>query len=194
MSYLIGYEAQAVPDNMVAKRIESASYAMGRHLELNAISELEENGTTESSTTPLTNENAYTSIKDSVIKIKKLGIDINKCYIYISADTESLLLEDTKFANSSDTVGAELLRNGVIGKIAGVGDKASYNMSANVEYMVVATEWAQSIDEFKVEPKIVTLEGNGTHVGASALIGRFIYEDKLTNALACRVKTISVSV
>lgn len=166
---------------------------MGRHLELNAIAELEDNGTAETSTTALTNENAYTSIKNSVINIKKLGIDINRCYNYISADTEALLLEDKKFAESAGTLGAELLRNGVIGKIAGVAVKANYNMSADVEYMTVATEWAQSIDEFKVEPKLVSLEGNGTHIGASALVGRFIYEDKLTNALACRVKKTAVA-
>lgn len=187
------YEAAAVPDSLVAQRLDSGAYSMARQLELNAIAELENNGTDESSTTALTNETAYKSIKDSVSQIKKLGVDINKVMVFVSADTEALLLEDTKFANSSSMIGAELLREGVIGKINGAQVKMSPNLSSTTEYIVVATEWAQAIDEFIAEPTIEDIK-DGKHVKASALQGRMVYEDKLTKATACRVKTTATSV
>ena len=187
------YEAASVPDGLVAQRLDSGAYSMARALELDAIAELEGKGTVETSTTALTNETAYTSIKNSVSQIKRLGVDINKVIVFVSADTEALLLEDTKFANSSSVIGAELLREGVIGKINGAMVKMSPNLSATTEYIVVATEWAQAIDEFIAEPEIVDIM-DSTHVKASKLAGRMVYEDKLTKATACRVKTVPASV
>lgn len=187
------YEAAAVPDSLVAQRLDSGSYSMARALELNAIAELEGHGTVESSTDALTSSTAYNSIKNSVSQIKRLGVDINRVMVFVSADTEALLLEDTKFANSSSVIGAELLREGVIGKINGAQVKMSPNLSSTTEYIVVATEWAQSIDEFIAEPTIEDIK-DGKHVKASALQGRIVYEDKLTKATACRVKSIPASV
>lgn len=187
------YEAASVPDNLIAQRLDSGAYSMARALELNAIAELETYGTIETSTTALDASTAYNAIKNSVSQIKRLGVDINKVITFVSADTEALLLEDTKFANSSSTIGAELLREGVIGKINGSVVKMSPNLSATTEYIVVATEWAQAIDEFIAEPEIVDIM-DSTHVKASKLAGRMVYEDKLTKESACRVKTISSSI
>jgi len=187
------YEAASVPDNLIAQRLESGSYSMGLTLELNAIAELEDNGTVESSTSALTNTDAYTSIKNSVRDIKKLGVDVTDMVTIVDPDTEALLLEDVKFSNSAGALGAELLREGVIGKINGVRVKMSANLSATTEYIVFARPWAQSVDEWIAEPFIEDIK-DGKHVKASALQGRAIYEDKLTSATACRVKTVAASI
>lgn len=187
-----GYEAKAVSDDMKAQRLESGAYALGMDLELKAIAELEGNGTIENSTTALTNETAYTSIKNSVVALKKLGVDVNLIKVKVSADTEALLMEDTKFANSAGTLGAELLRNGVIGKIAGAEVKPSYNMSATTEYMVYATPWCQAGEEFRTDLAFKDLTNE--FIGSSALQGRVVPFQKLTKATACRVKTIATSV
>ena len=186
------YEAASVPDGLVAQRLDSGAYSMARALELNAIAELEGKGTVETSTTALTNETAYTSIKNSVSQIKRLGVDINKVIVFVSADTEALLLEDTKFANSSSVIGAELLRDGVIGKIAGAQVKPSYNMSATTEYMVYATPWCQAGEEFRTDLGFKDLTNE--FIGSSALQGRVVPFQKLTKKTACRVKSISASV
>lgn len=187
-----GYEASAVSDDMKAQRLESGAYALGMDLELKAIAELEGNGTIENSTTALTNETAYTSIKNSVVALKKLGVDVNLIKVKVSADTEALLMEDTKFANSAGTLGAELLRNGVIGKIAGAEVKPSYNMSATTEYMVYATPWCQAGEEFRTDLAFKDLTNE--YIGSSALQGRVVPFQKLTKATACRVKTVPASV
>ena len=187
-----GYEAAAVPDNLVAQRLESAAYTVGRTLELNAIKELEDNGTVETSTEALTTSDAFSSIATSIKDIKKLGVSVDDMVVVVSPEVELLLQTDEKFANTSGQLGAELVRDGVIGKIVGVRVKMSADLSEGTEYIVFARQWAQSVDEWKVEPAVNDLK-DGKHIGASALQGRMIYADKLTEELACRVKTVAIS-
>lgn len=188
-----GYEAVAVPDNVVAQRIESASYVMNQTLELDAISALVTDGTTESDTVALTESTVYKKIATSIKDIKKLGVDINDIKVIVSPETELLLQTDEKFSNTSGQLGAELVRDGVIGKIVGAEVRMSANFSDDVEYIVFATPWAQQIDEWMIDPNVVDIK-DGKHVGASALQGRMVYANKLTRATACRVKTIILSV
>lgn len=184
-----GYEAEAVPDNIRAQRLESASYVMGKALENSAINALVAGGTIEASTSETTEDNVYKTIATSVKTLKARGITTNDLRIAISADTELKLLNDSKFANTAGTLGAELVRNGVIGKINGVQVKPSYNLPENVEYIVYAPAWCQAIDEWKVAPTFNDIK-DGKHVGASALQGRMVYKDVVTNALAVQIKTI----
>lgn len=183
-----GYEAEAVPDNLRAQRLESAAYVTGKALELSAIAALVNGGTTEESTTATTEGNVYKTIATSVKTLKARGISTDDIRIAISADTELKLLTDDKFANTSGSLGAELVRNGVIGKINGVQVKPNYLLPENVEYIVYAPAWCQAIDEWKVAPAFNDIK-DGKHVGASALQGRMIYKDVVTNALAVQVKT-----
>ena len=183
-----GYEAEAVPDNIRAQRLESASYVMGKALENSAINALVAGGTIEASTSETTEDNVYKTIATSVKTLKARGITTNDLRIAISADTELKLLTDSKFANTAGTLGAELVRNGVIGKINGVQVKPSYNLPENVEYIVYAPAWCQAIDEWKVAPTFNDIK-DGKHVGASALQGRMVYKDIVTNALAVQIKT-----
>jgi len=188
-----GYEASAVPDNLIAQRLESGAYSIGTTLELDAINELVTHGTTEQSTTALTESTAFKKIATSIKDVKKLGVDLMDIVVVVSPETELLLQTDDKFANTSGQLGAELVRNGVIGKIVGANVKMSANLPANVEYIVFARPWTQAIDEWKVEPSVNNLM-DGAHIGASALQGRMVYADKLTEATACRVKTVPASV
>jgi len=183
-----GYEAEAVPDNLRAQRLESAGYIVGKALELSAINALVEGGTTEEDTTETTEDNVYKTIATSVKNLKARGIPTNGLRIAISADTELKLLTDSKFANTAGTLGAELVRNGVIGKINGVQVKPNYLLPENVEYIVYAPAWCQAIDEWKIAPTFNDIK-DGKHVGASALQGRMVYKDVVTNALAVQVKT-----
>lgn len=183
-----GYEAEAVPDNMRAQRLESAAYVTGKALEMSAIYALINGGTIEESTSATTEDNVYKTIATSVKNLKARGISTDGLRIAVSADTELKLLTDSKFANTAGTLGAELVRNGVIGKINGVQVKPNYLLPENVEYIVYAPAWCQAIDEWKVEPSFNNI-ADGKHVGASALQGRMVYKDVVTNALAVQVKT-----
>lgn len=182
-----GYEAETVPDNIRAQRIESAAYGTGTALEKSAINALVKGGTVSDDTTPLAEKTVYAKIAKEVKNMKERGIKANEMKIAISANTELLLLTDEKFSNTAGTLGAELVRDGVIGKIAGVVTKPCYLMPENVEFIIYAKRWCQAIDAWKIETTINNIS-DGKHVGASALQGRMVYNDVVTNALAVQIK------
>lgn len=187
-----GYEAEAVPDNLVAQRLESGSYVMARALEDDAISALLTGKP--STQSALSKENVYESILKDISIISKLGVDKSRIKVAISYETEVLLLTDEKFSNTASQIGAELARNGVVGRINGVDvitqDLGSKDDAA-VEYIVYAIDWCQAIDEWKKEPHIAELK-DGAHIGASALQGRMVYADALTDEQAVIYKVASV--
>ena len=181
-----GYEAEAVPDNLIAQRIESAGYSIGLKKENMAIEALMK-GTVSSDTTPLTTADVYTKIVAEVKNMKKRNMKVSSMRIAVSADTEELLLTDEKFANSSSTVGAELLREGVIGKIAGVPVKANYLMGEDVEFVIYDKRFCQKYEVWKAEPSIEDIK-DGKHIKASALQGRQVGGLMVTNALGVQIK------
>ena len=182
-----GYEADVVPDNIRAQRLESAGYIVGKALEESAINALVEGGTVSEDVTPLTTTTVYAKIAKEVSNMKKRGIKPAEMRIAISADTELLLLTDEKFSNTASTIGADLVREGVIGKVAGVATKPCYMLPENVEFIIYAKRLCQSIDAWKAETAINPIQ-DGKHVKASALQGRMVYKDTVTNALAVQIK------
>ena len=181
-----GYEAGAVPDNLIAQRIESAGYSIGVKKENMAIEALMK-GTVSSNTTPLTTADVYAKIVEEVKNMKKRNMKVSSMRIAVSADTEELLLTDEKFANSSSTVGAELLREGVIGKIAGVPVKTNYLMGEDVEFVIYDKRFCQKYEVWKAEPSIEDIK-DGKHIKASALQGRQVGGLMVTNALGVQIK------
>lgn len=183
-----GYEAEAVPDNLRANRIEAAGYSMGLKKENLAISELVKKGTTSTDKTPLTEADAYKKIASEIANMKKRNMEVASMRVVVSADTELLLLTDDKFANTSGQLGAELVREGVIGKINGVAVKPNYLLPENVEFIVYDKRFAQKYEVWSVEPSINNL-ADGKHIGASALQGRQVGGLMVTNPLGVQVKT-----
>lgn len=181
-----GYEAEAVPDNLIAQRIESAGYSIGLKKENMAIEALMK-GTVSSDTAPLTTADVYTKIVAEVKNMKKRNMKVSSMRIAVSADTEELLLTDEKFANSSSTVGAELLREGVIGKIAGVPVKTNYLMGEDVEFVIYDKRFCQKYEVWKAEPSVEDIK-DGKHIKASALQGRQVGGLMVTNALGVQIK------
>lgn len=183
-----GYEAEAVPDNIRANRIEAAGYSLGLKKENMAIATLVNGGTTSSDTTALTEQTAYKKIATEVKNMKARNMDVSQMRIVVDAETELLLLTDEKFANTSGQLGAELIREGVIGKINGIPVKANYLLPENVEFVIYDKRFIQKYEVWGVEPTINNL-ADGKHIGASALQGREVGGLKVTNALGVQIKT-----
>ena len=183
-----GYEAEAVPDNLRANRIEAAGYSLGLKKENMAITELVEKGTRSSDTTALTEADAYKKIAAEIANMKKRNMEVASMRVVVNADTELLLLTDSKFANTSGTLGAELVREGVIGKINGVAVKPNYLLPEEVEFIIYDKRFAQKYEVWSVEPSINDIK-DGKHIGASVLQGRQVGGLMVTNALGVQVKT-----
>ena len=183
-----GYEAEAVPDNIRANRIEAAGYSLGLKKENMAISALVNGGTTSSDTDAMTKNNVYEKLATEVSNMKKRNMEVAEMRIVIDADTELKLLTDEKFANTSGQLGAELIREGVIGKINGVPVKANYLLPEGVEAIIYDKRFIQKYEVWAVEPTIKDINDD-KHIGASHLVGREVGGLKVTNALGVQVKT-----
>lgn len=183
-----GYEAAAVPDNLAAQRVESAGYSFGLKKETMAINALIADGTTSVDTTELTDQNVYKKLAGEIRNMKARNMKVNQMRCVVSADVELALLTDEKFANTSGTLGAELIREGVIGKINGVPVKPNYLLPENCEAIIYDKRFAQKYEVWKKEPTIEDLK-DGKHIGSSALQGRQVGGLKVTNALGVQIKT-----
>lgn len=182
-----GYEAEAVPDNIKAQRIESAGFSIGTKKENLAIAALMK-GTISPDKEAVTESNVYKKIAAEIANMKKRGMKVKNMRVAISSDTELALLTDEKFSNTASTIGAELVREGVIGKIAGVATKPNYLMPANVEFIIYDKRFCQKYEVWKKEPAINSL-ADGKHIGASALQGRQVGGVMVTNPLGVQIKT-----
>ena len=181
-----GYEAEAVPDNLVAQRIESAGYSIGMKKENMAIEALK-TGTVSTDKTPLTEADAYKKIATEIKNMKARNMKVSSMRVAVSADTELLLLTDDKFSNTAGTLGAELVREGVIGKINGVPVKANYLMGDDVEFIIYDKRLCQKYEVWKAEPSVEDIK-DGKHIKASALQGRQVGGLMVTNALGVQIK------
>lgn len=181
-----GYEAEAVPDNLVVQRIESAGYSIGMKKENMAIEALKI-GTVSADITPLTEANAYKKIATEIKNMKARNMKVNSMRVVVSADTELLLLTDEKFSNTASTLGAELVREGVIGKINGVPVKPNYLMGEDVEFIIYDKRFCQKYEVWKAEPSVEDIK-DGKHIKASALQGRQVGGLMVTNKLAVQIK------
>ena len=184
-----GYEASAVPDNLIAQRLESGAYSIAKTLEDNALETLTTEGNfTESATASASTEaTIYANILKDIAQLKKLGIKSNRIKVAIDSNTEVMLLTDEKYSNTASQIGAELARNGVVGKINGCEVITVDLSKVGAEYIVYAPDWCKAIDEFVIAPRIVDLKDAG-HVGASKLEGRMVYANAVTNKNAVVVK------
>lgn len=181
-----GYEAEAVPDNLVAQRIESAGYSIGMKKENMAIEALM-TGTVSEDTTPLTESDAYKKIATEIKNMKARNMKVSSMRVAVSADTELLLLTDEKFSNTAGTLGAELVREGVIGKINGVPVKPNYLMGDDVEFVIYDKRFCQKYEVWKAEPSVEDIK-DGKHIKACALQGRQVGGLMVTNALGVQIK------
>lgn len=213
-----GFEAVAVPPGMVAQRLKSGAFKLQRTEELDFISIIRDslaardvgngggttipaNPTYETSTVVLSNTTAYNAISASIGELLDEGVDPEDIKVAVSTDTETFLLEDIKFTNTASELGSERVIRGVIGMIRGVevvrssnlgvvsaaGDNVAFN-TLTTEYIAFSPLWAQTGDEWFVPPTIQDIK-DGLHIGASALQGREIYFNALTDSKGARVKT-----
>lgn len=185
-----GYEAEAVPDNLVAQRMESGAYSLARTMENDALAVLTNSSNYTASQTAGTKSTAntiYADILKDVAQLKKLGVDPTRIKVIIDNEAEVLLLTDAKFSNTASQIGAELARNGVVGRINGC-DTYTQDLSAyGVQYMIIAPDWCKAIDEWKIEPRVVDIQ-DAKYVGASKLEGRMVYANAVTDKKAVIVK------
>lgn len=183
-----GYEAQAVPDNLLADRLDSAGYSMGISLDSELVALLVANGTASADTTALTKSSIYDSIVDEVAALKKKGLRPSEMWLAVTNETYALLLKSPEFVRASD-LGDNVVQNGQVGRINGLNVYETNNIpdSENVEYIIGNNVFCHFVDEWMVPVGVNDLK-DGKHIGASAVQGRRVYGHMVSRPETVTVK------
>lgn len=176
-----GYDAEAVPDNLVADRLDSAGYALAIDEDAAKREALTTDGnfTATGNTTALTSKTAYDAIVDAVQAAKKVHVRKNTMWLAVSSDTYGLLLKDTDHFVKASNLGDEITTTGYVGKVDGVPVYEDPDMTEGFEFILGNSEFAHFVAEFSVPVAINDLK-DGIHIGASAVQGRRVYGLKIS--------------
>lgn len=181
-----GYDAAAVPDNIVADRLDAAGYAGGLVLDKDGIKELETAGTQVGSTEALTVDNVYGEILKARTALSKANVPTTGRWLIVSPDVMALLLDSPKFLKQSD-IAQTLVQAGYVGQISGFAVKESNSLAEGTDFIAGHAQNATRIREWVVNPRVQSLEGDGKHIGASAVQGRWVYKHKVTKAVTIQI-------
>lgn len=183
-----GYEAAAVPDNLIADRLDSAGYSMAKSIDNELSALCVSQGTALSSTTALTAATVYDVVVDAVQSLKKLGLSKDEMWLAVTNDTYGLLLKDTTHFIRASAMGDSVVRTGEVGVFDGIPVYETNNIiDATVEFILGNRVFCHFVDEWGVPVGVRDLN-DGKHIGASALQGRRVYGDKISRPTTVLVK------
>lgn len=169
-----GYVAEAVPDKLVAERLDSAGYSMAMQTDTDLCNELITEGTALADTKALTKTTIYEAIIDARTQARKEHLQTSELWLVVSPDTYALLLKSPDFIKAS-ALGDEVVQTGAVGKIGGITVFESDNMTdENVDFILGNRIFCHYVDEWAVKIGINNLY-DGEHIGASAIQGRDVY-------------------
>lgn len=180
-----GYDAEAVPDNLVADRLDSAAYSMAKQIDTDGGTTLLAAATVDNETA-LTKDNIYGKIVDLRTRMNKANIpNDGKRYLLALPDAMSLILKSPEFIAAS-SLGDEVKQTGAVGKIAGFLVIEWNDTTANLQLLAGHPRFATRAMEFAVDIHLQDLSGSGKYIGASAVQGRKVYDHKVLRSVAIR--------
>lgn len=193
------YDAEAVPDGIIADRLDRASYALANAMDKDSLLVLEKEGTILKNTNACTKATAYESIIDVDAQMTEAGVPVADRYLIVSPKFKALLMKSADFIKASD-LGQTIVNTGAIGQIDGFNVYVSGNLAkadttlvtgkkTDVEFIAGHKDYATRVAEFSIAPRVVSLDGSGNYVGASAVQGRMVYGAKVLEKNAIYVKT-----
>lgn len=180
-----GYDANAVPDNLVADRLDSASYSMAKQIDTDGGTTLLAAATVDNET-ELTKDNIYSKIVDIRTRMTKANIpNDGKRYLLALPDAMALILKSPEFISAS-SLGDEVKQTGAIGKIAGFLVIEWNDTTTNLQMLAGHPRFATRASEFSVDIHLQDLSGSGKYIGASSVQGRKVYDHKVLRSVAIR--------
>lgn len=183
-----GYEADAVPDNLTADRLDSAGYAMGLEVDSELINVCATSGTASTNTTALTAKTIYANIVDEVQALKKKGVHLNEMWLVVTNETFGLLCKAPEFINASDS-GVKNAVEGFRGTVFGLKVYETNNIpdDSNIEYILGNNVFCHFVNDWMKKVSVNAI-ADGKHIGASALQGRQVYGDMISRPETVTIK------
>lgn len=183
-----GYDAAAVPDNLVADRLDSAAYSLALQIEKDATTILESAATTFGTTTALTADTIYDTIVDvRTVMSKNYVPNDNRRFLLVSPDVFGLILKSPEFVRAT-TLGDTVVQTGAAGRISGFNVFEDATLSTTTDFIAGHPDWCTRVNEWSVPVHLQDINGSGKYIGASAVQGRRIYAHKVTKAKTLYIK------
>ncbi len=180
-----GYDADAVPDNLVADRLDSAGYSLAKTIDNDGATVLLSEGTAYNSTT-VDSTNAYELIVDVRTAMTKANVPSDKRYLLVTPDFYALLLKDKDHFVKASDLGDDIVQTGAVGRIAGFNVYEWNDDTANLQFIAGHPLYATRVNEWQVPVKLKNAEDD-KHIGASKVIGRMVYAHKVLRNNAIRL-------
>ena len=180
-----GYEASAVPDNLVADRLDSAAYAMAHKVDDEGATVLLAAATHEN-VDAVTVENAYEKLVDIRTAMSKANIPTTGRYCLATPDFYALILKDKEHFVGPTGMGAEIVATGAVGQIAGFTVYEWNDSTAGLQCVCGHPDFATRCLEFSVPVRLQDLSGSGNYIGSSAVQGRSVFDHKVLRSVGIR--------
>ena len=177
-----GFTANAVPDGLVADRLDSAGYALADDIDLALANLLIAKGT--KFTASKKADTVYGTITEAIQTAKKLKVKAKEMWLVVSNDYALEVINDPNFIAASN-LGDSIKMNGLIGKINGVLVYESANLAA--DFVLANNQFCHHVEAWAVPVHVADL-ADGKHIGASAVQGRKVCGSTITKPATVLVK------
>ena len=112
-----GYEASAVPDNLIADRLDSAGYSLALQMNTDGTTALVANGTPISTTAALSDQTIYGAMVDARTAMSNAKVPVTGRFALVRPETYALILKSAEFIKAS-SLGDAVVQTGALGQIA----------------------------------------------------------------------------
>ena len=175
------YVAAAVPDGLIAERLDSAGFAMADDIDVDLAALCVSGGTAQTgSGTASTAATIYNNMVDAVQTAKALKVKRQEMWFAISNAAYGLLLKSADFQRAT-TGDIEQWGAGFVGMVGGVPVFETANMPTNTEYILGNSAFCHFVSEWIVPVALNDL-ADGKHIGASAVQGRKVWGAAISKA------------
>ena len=182
-----GFDAAAVPDNILADRLDSAGYSLALEMDQKSINLMETtSGINVCATkTAATDQTAYKEVLAAKTYLTRKGVPQAGRWLICSPEFMAVLMLDDHFIRQGD-LSQELKNAGAVGSVAGFAVFESGNTmyedtklvaskKTTTEFIAGHPNWCHRVQEWGVDVHAQDLAGSGKYIGASAVQGRKIY-------------------
>lgn len=195
-----GFDAAAVPDNLVADRLDSAGYSLALEMDQKSINMLETTtgiGVCETKTA-VTEQTAYKEVLAAKTYLTRKGVPQAGRWMICSPEFMAILMLDDHFIRQGD-LSQEMKNAGAVGSVAGFAlfesgntmfenTKLVASKKTTTEFIAGHPNWCHRVQEWGVAVHVQDLNGSGNYIGASAVQGRKIYGLKISKPQTVYVK------
>ena len=178
-----GYDASAVPDNIVANRLDAAGEGLALQINTDGTTELLDKATVAGQSTATSKSNVYDRLCDIATAMTKNKVPTLGRWALVNPDVMGYIRKSSEFTSAS-MLGDEVKQSGAVGKIAGFLIFEDATLPDNANIICGHKNWCCRVKEWAVDVHLQDLNGSGSYIGASAIQGRRVYAHKVTNSAA----------